>query len=125
MESESYQNERRQHERFEVPSLVIAVPKRNAAQIARIVNISKGGMAVRYLDQNNWLGDANEIDILANSTFFMTEIPINIVRDFKIENEMSFSIINERQCCLQFGDLNAEQMDQVDRFILQYTGGQA
>jgi hypothetical protein len=117
------QTERRQHERYQVPNLVVALPKKSSAQIARIVNISKGGMAVRYLDQDDWLGPANKIDVLANSDFFMTNIPISSVRDYKIDNDISFSIISERQCCLKFGQLTLEQQKQLDEFILHYTAG--
>ncbi len=82
MESDSLQSDRRQHQRYEVPQLAIAVPKRPTSQVARIVNISKGGMAVRYLDQQDWLGEADAIDILVNSDFFMTHIPIANISDF-------------------------------------------
>jgi hypothetical protein len=125
MDIDTSQTERRQHQRYQVPNLVVVLPKRSSAQIARIINISRGGMAVRYLDQNDWLGDANKIDILANSDFFMTNLPINAIRDFKIENDISFSINRERQCCLKFGELTPEQQELLDAFILQYSAGQA
>jgi c-di-GMP-binding flagellar brake protein YcgR len=123
MPSELYQTERRKHKRYEVRNLAIAVPNKPSAQVARIVNISKGGMAVRYLDQNNWLGNANAVDILVNSNFLVTNIPIKNVSDFKVENQVSFSIISERQCCLQFGSLAPEQESLLDKFILDYGAG--
>ena len=123
MESDSLQSERRIHQRFEVPQLAIAVPKRPTSQVARIVNISKGGMAVRYLDQQDWLGEADAIDILVNSNFFMTNIPIANISDFKVKNQVTFSIISERQCCLQFGSLTPAQESLLDEFIMKYSAG--
>ena len=123
MESDSLQSDRRQHQRYEVPQLAIAVPKRPTSQVARIVNISKGGMAVRYLDQQDWLGEANAIDILVNSDFFMTNFPIANISDFKVKNQVSFSIISERQCCLQFGSLTPDQESLLDDFIMKYAAG--
>jgi hypothetical protein len=123
MPSGSVQNERRKHQRFEVSSLAIAVPIQSTSQVARIVNISKGGMAVRYLDQNDWLGNADSIDTLVGSNFFMTKVPIENIRDFKVENHVSFSIINERQCCLQFGSLSPEQELLLQEFIMKHTAG--
>lgn len=123
MPSDSLQAERRQHPRYEVPQLAIAVPKRPTSQVARIVNISKGGMAVRYLDQQDWLGEADAIDILVNSDFFMTNIPIANRSDFKVKNQVSFSIISERQCCLQFGSLTPDQESLLDDFIMKYAAG--
>ena len=121
MSSDSHQSERRKHQRFEVKSLAIAVPNKPTSQVARIVNISKGGMAVRYLDQNDWLENADAIDILVNSNFFMTKIPIENVCDFKVNNQVSFSIINERQCCLQFGSLSPEQELLLQEFMMKHT----
>jgi c-di-GMP-binding flagellar brake protein YcgR len=123
MEYNSPQTERRKHHRYQVPNLVIAVPKKPHSQVARIVNISKGGMAVRYIDQKDWLGEAKEIDVLVNSNFFMTSIPIENIRDFKVNTQISFSIIRERQCSLQFGPLSPAQESLLDKFIMKYTAG--
>lgn len=123
MEYNSPYSERREHQRYEVQNLVIAVPQKSHSQVARIVNISKGGMAVRYVDLKDWLGAAKEIDILVNSNFFMTSIPIETIRDFKVNNQISFSIIRERQCSLQFGPLSPAQESLLDEFILKYTAG--
>jgi c-di-GMP-binding flagellar brake protein YcgR len=123
MPTDSHQSERRQHERFLVKDLAIAVPNKPASQVGRIVNISKGGMAVRYLDQSDWLENAEAIDILVNSNFFMTNIPIENVHDFKVENQVSFSIIDERQCCLKFGSLSPDQASLLDEFIVKYSAG--
>jgi len=115
--------ERRKHPRYQVPKLVIAVPQQPDSQVARIVNVSKGGMAVRYADQKDWLGDAKEIDILVNSDFFMTAITIQNIRDFKVSNRESLSVIQERQCCLQFDSLTPAQESLLDEFILNHSVG--
>jgi c-di-GMP-binding flagellar brake protein YcgR len=123
MKHDSSYIERRKHIRYEIPNLVIAVPKKSHSQVARIVNISKGGMAVRYIDQKDWLGEAKEIDVLVNSNFFMTSVPIENIRDFKVNTQISFSIIRERQCSLQFGPLAPAQESLLDKFIMKYTAG--
>ena len=123
MPAEPQQSERRKHPRYEVKNLAIAVPNKATPPVGRIVNISKGGMAVRYLDQDEWLGDANAVDILINSTFFLTRIPVKNISDFKIENQVSFSIMSERQCCLEFGALSPEQKSLLDEFIVKHTAG--
>ena len=123
MEYNSPHTERRKHQRYQVPNLVITVPQKSHSQVARIVNISKGGMAVRYVDQKDWLGNANEIDILVNSDFFMTSIPIESIRDFKVDNQTSFSIIQERQCCLQFSRLSPAQEQLLEELMMKCTAG--
>ena len=119
----SLNTERRKHQRHDVSNLAIAVPRKSHSQVAMVVNISRGGMAVSYVDQNDWLEEAREIDILVNSDFFLTSIPIQSIRDFKVENNITFSIIKESQCCLQFGPLSPEQESLLDDFIMKYTAG--
>lgn len=116
-------NDRRRQQRFEVKNLAIAVPNKPSPQVGRIVNISKGGMAVRYLDMESWADEADTIDILINSSFFMTKIPILNVNDFKVENQVSFSVMTERQCCLEFGTLSVDQEKLLDEFIMKHAVG--
>jgi len=123
MEYNSPQIERRKHQRYEVPNLTIAIPQKSHSQVARIVNISKGGMAVCYMDQKDWLGEVKEIDILVSSNFYISNIPIATINDFKFNNQASFSIIQERQCCLQFGSLSPAQESLLDKFIMNCSEG--
>ena len=123
MEPDCHTNERRRQKRFEVKNLAIAVLNKPSPQVGRIVNISKGGMAVRYLEQESWADEVDTIDILINSSFFLTKIPIQNVGDFKVENQISFSVMSERQCCLQFGTLSVEQEKLLDEFIMKHAVG--
>ena len=123
MLSVSLHSERRKHQRFRLKDLAIAVPNKPTSQVGRIVNISKGGLAVRYVDRDDWAGEADSIDILINSGLFLTNIPIQNVSDFEVENKVSFSIMTERQCCLQFGPLSSEQESRLDEFIRHHGVG--
>jgi hypothetical protein len=123
MLSVSLHSERRKHQRFRLKDLAIAVPNKPTSQVGRIVNISKGGLAVRYVDRDDWAGEADSIDILINSGLFLTNIPIQNVSDFEVENQVSFSIMTERQCCLQFGPLSSEQESRLDEFIRHHGVG--
>ena len=123
MADSSLHTERRKHPRHDVSSLAIAVPRKTHSRVARVVNISKGGLAVRYVDHNDWLEEAREIDILVNSDFFLTSLPIESIRDFKVDNQNAFSIIQERQCCMQFGPLSPALESLLHDFIMKYTAG--
>ena len=123
MLSVSLHSERRKHRRFRLKDLAIAVPNKPTSQVGRIVNISKGGLAVRYVDRDDWAGEADSIDILINSGLFLTNIPIQNVSDFEVENQVSFSIMTERQCCLQFGPLSSKQESRLDEFIKHHGVG--
>jgi c-di-GMP-binding flagellar brake protein YcgR len=123
MLSISVDKERRKHHRFKVKDLAIAVPNKPAPQVGRIVNISKGGMAIQYLDQADWADNADSIDILVNGSFFMTNIPVQNVNDFKVESQDSFNIMSERQCCLKFGPLSPDQEILLNEFIITHGVG--
>ena len=123
MEQDSLQAERRKYPRYKLPELVIAIPNKNEPHVARVVNVSRGGMAVRYVDQKDWLGDASELDIFVNTNFFMHDIPITCIRDLSVNNHVSFSLIHERQCCLQFKNLSPSQESLLEEFIRKFTVG--
>ena len=119
----SIDTERRMDHRFQVKDLAIAVSNKPAPQVGRIVNISKGGMAIRYLDQDDWSGNAESIDILVDSSFLITNIPVQNVSDFMVENHDPFIVMSERQCCFKFGLLTLEQEDRLNEFIKTHGAG--
>ena len=112
--------ERRKYKRHDINDLVIAVPNRYGSQIARVINISEGGLAVKYTDDLEWLGEAEEIDIIVNRDFLLTHIPIVSVDDFEI-GQGPFSTVDERQTCIKFGRLSTEQKKIIDEIIELYN----
>jgi hypothetical protein len=123
MPHDSYQNEKRKFPRFKLRDLAIAVPNKPTSQVGRIVNISKGGMAVRYLEQEDWGDDADTIDILINNNLFLTSVPVQNVNDFKVDSYVPLSVTRERQCCFKFGRLSLSQEKLLDTFIMLHTAG--
>ena len=122
---EKAQLERRQHKRFRINNLMIAVQNRSNTKVAQVVNISKGGMAVRYVDEGELLTSTTEVNILKNSGFFMTEVPVDVIRDFRYNDDEHFTIIMERQSCMKFGKLAPEKQDRLDYLLMKYTWGEA
>jgi hypothetical protein len=112
--------ERREHPRYNIGDLVIAVHKKDRSQIARILNISRGGIAVMYTGGMEWLGEAEEIDIIFNSTSFLTDIPISSVADFEAGSDSVFATLKERHACLMFGELSDDQKTVIDSIIDVY-----
>jgi len=53
----------------------------------------------------------------------VTNIPIQNVGDFKVENQVLFSVMTERQCCLKLDTLSAEQEKLLDEFIMKHAVG--
>jgi c-di-GMP-binding flagellar brake protein YcgR len=122
---EKAQLERRQHKRFKIRNLMIAVQNRSNTKVAQVVNISKGGMAVRYVDEGELMTSTTEVNILKNTDFFMTEVPVDVIRDFRYDDEEYFTTVMERQSCMKFGNLGPEQQDRLDYLIMKYSWGEA
>lgn len=110
------QSERRKLQRYAVEDLAIAITKNHDARMGRIVNISQGGMAIRYFAEREWLADRELIDILFERRFFMTNVPVRNVRDFAVSKD-SINNHRERQCCLEFAPLSSEQKLLLQEFI--------
>ena len=109
--------ERRKYERYDINDLMIAVPNRDGSQVARIANISKGGLAVKYADDLGWLGEAKEIDIIVNGNFLLASIPIVEVDDFELGKDAVFTTIKERQTCVKFDGLSKNQKIIIEELI--------
>ena len=101
------------------------VQYRAKAWTAQVVNISKGGMAVRYIDEGKLLTSTMEVDILKDSDFFMTDIPVTVMRDFRYKDDEHFTTVMERQACLKFGELAPDEHDHLDYLIMKYSWGEA
>lgn len=108
--------DRRQHPRSSVRELVVAVTSDAYNQICKIIDISPGGLAVRYDGSNNLPEGSYELTILADNDFHLTRMPVNTVCDFAVVNSIPFNTA-ERQRGLAFGDLNPRQQAMLESFI--------
>lgn len=117
--------ERRLHERFRVQQGVYALLKNGSSKLGQIENISKGGLAFKYINHGEKLDEPSEIDIfLSGYGFFLKGIPCKRISDIHIDNYVPFSTFEMRQLSVQFGEMNNDQKAHLDTFIEKYTTGQ-
>jgi hypothetical protein len=117
--------ERRQHKRYKAQDLIIAFQHEKSAKVAQIINISRGGLAVRYVDEGEWLGNTKEVNILKEIDLLMTDVPVSVIRDFRYTDEEHFTLALERQSCMEFGELSPTQQDRLDYLIMKHCWGEA
>ena len=67
-----------------------------------------------------WLGEAKEIDIIVAGNLVLTSIPIKGIADFEVGKNHIFHTIQERQACLEFGELSPDQTKIVEALIEIY-----
>jgi hypothetical protein len=118
--------ERRQQPRFKVVEGVFAALVNHSSRLGQIRDISKIGLAFRYIDHGDEPGETSELKIIIGSGgVYLDKLPFKKVSDFEIENEFSFSSLKMRQIGLQFGKLTAEQQRRLENFIQKHTIGEA
>jgi hypothetical protein len=90
-------------------------------KVGKIVDISKGGLAFRYLHVGEHLRQTFELDMYSRKNDFrMEKIPVRTVWDRGSPGELHFST-RTRLRGVQFGKLNQEQLSELERFILLNT----
>jgi hypothetical protein len=118
--------ERRQQPRFKVADGVFAALVNHTSRLGQIRDISKRGLAFRYIDYGDEAGENTELKIIIGSGgVYLDKLPFTKVTDFEIKNEYSFSSLKIRQIGLEFGKLTAQQLSRLEHFIQNHTIGEA
>ena len=118
--------ERRKHMRFKVRDGAFAVLRAHARKPRQIVDISKGGLAFRYIAYGERSNGSAELDILSHDNRFCLEkLPVNTISDFEISDKAPLSYTTVRRCGVHFRDLTESQISGLDYFIQNYTVGEA
>ena len=94
-----------------------------AHRLGIILDVSKGGLALRYIDgSQGQAGEAAVLEIIVGSDGFLLEdVPVQVVADFETGNDFSFSLLPVRRCSIEFGELTAEQRIKLEQFINSYA----
>lgn len=118
--------ERRQQPRFKAVEGVFAALVNHSSKLGQIKDISKAGLAFRYIDQGDAAEEANELKIIvAKAGVYLDKLPFKKVTDFQLKREHCFSSIKMRQIGLQFGELTSRQHTRIADFIQKHTVGEA
>jgi len=90
-------------------------------KVGKIVDISKGGLAFRYLDIGERLKETFELDMYSrHNDFRMEKVPTKTIWDREAAGESSFST-RTRLRGVQFGKLTQNQFSELERFLLLNT----
>ena len=116
--TESNLQERRKHERYFAAEGAYAALSPKSSKIGQIVNISRGGLAFRYIDNNDNRNENNETHIFLSSKHnHVSKIPIKTVNDYPVHVENSFSKMKVRQRAIRFEEMNLHQLIGLDNYI--------
>ena len=116
--------ERRKLSRRFPQDTAFAVLRPDFTKLGKIKDISRAGLAFRYIAYDGQTRNTPCIDIfLSGDRFYLSKIPSKIIYDNKIdeENQVFLSLFETRQCGLQFGKLRQDQATQLEFFLKNYT----
>ncbi len=118
--------ERRKHQRFQAEDGAMVTLRRYASLVGRIIDISKGGLAFRYMDTDERPRGSFQLDILVERAGFLLEkVPAKTISDLELPKEFSYSPTTMRRQGVQFGDLTENQKSKLESFIRNHTVGGA
>ena len=114
--------ERRKYKRLQVQNDAIAVLRPIVDKRGPIIDISRGGLAFRYITAKNSPHRSSKLDILLpDLSFCLGSLPIRTVCDFEVTSKLAFGCTKTRRCSVQFRELTQEQMSQLDHFIENHS----
>jgi len=117
---------KRKSPRFRAKEGSYAAIDSNYSIMGRIKDINKCGLAFQYVANEKKLAGRLTMNIFRLSKeFYLKNLPFKTISDFYVDSKSPFSTIILRQCSGKFADLTDNQRSQLDRFIQNYTIGEA
>ena len=117
--------ERRTHKRFYVRDDTFALFGSHSAKVGQIVDISKSGLAFRYVAGAVESNGSFEIDIfLSDNSFYLEKIPVQTISDLETANETPSISTKTWRRGMQFGVLTQNQTSEINYFITNHTTGE-
>ncbi len=117
--------ERRKYTRFRTRNGALIELRSQRGKLGEIIDISKGGLAFRYIDIGDRPKGSFELDISLKETGFRLEkVPAKTISDFRTTKYFPFSSTKTRRQGVQFGELTQKQISQLEHFIRNYTTGE-
>lgn len=120
--------EHRKQKRFKVKSGAFASFDPQDVRMGQILDISKNGIAFKYVSYETDNKEANDLSISIPDDGFKIEkihlkkvIDQNYDSDLGDEEERAFEHTIFNRCSVEFGDLNMTQRAMIKYFIKNYT----
>jgi c-di-GMP-binding flagellar brake protein YcgR len=108
---------RRKETRYRVRDGVFAIDTHEPQRLGEVIDISREGIAFRYMDGPNDLCPSTKLNIFSSThSLFLSDYNFKNVSDIQIEGHPS-SAIHMRRYGGKFIDLTPQQQEQLDDFI--------
>jgi len=90
--------------------------------VGQIIDISRGGLAVRYMSNEQPPSLSSELDIfIARNNYYLRSLPYSTVADSELKENIAYSHIKMRRCSVRFGALTHDLQRELEDFLLNHT----
>jgi hypothetical protein len=114
--------ERRKDKRLQVQDGAFAMLSLQFAVLGKIVNISRGGLAFRYVASKDRSTELSALNILlTDGSFSLKRVPVKTVWDQPVLHDSADGLITVRYCGMQFDNWTTAQRSDLDYFIENFT----
>ena len=118
--------ERRKFRRLQAQENTFALLRGQVSKLGRVIDISNGGLAFRYVSIGEHLKGAFELDLVSpKDDVRLNGLPVKVVSNFERQSKTPSGQIRLRRVGVQFRELTQYQMSQLQHFMGNYTAGEA
>lgn len=122
MPQEQCFTERRKYPRFMAMEGAVVIATSN---FGNVINVSKGGMAVSYINWDNKKGGKGLLDVMYEGDIVLHDFPFSVIPESETYNMGQSRMIVMKQQRIKFGPLTPDQKAQLDFYLNEYTFGEA
>jgi hypothetical protein len=114
--------ERRKDKRLQVQDGAFAMLSLQLAVLGQIENISRSGLAFRYVASQDRSTELSALSIfLTDGSFSLKRVPIRTVWDYPVMGSCSSGLITVRYCGMRFDNWTNIQISDLNYFIQNFT----
>jgi hypothetical protein len=121
-------SERRKHARFPMRGIAFGVLKTKSGveELGQIIDIGRGGLALRHFVGCKHFSDARSLDIMVSSTqFYIENIRVRSVSMMGVKSHLPFPRVAMCRLGVSFEHLTHRQKEQLDYLIKAYAGSKS
>ena len=118
--------ERRRFKRLQAQQNTFALLRGQVSKLGRVIDISDGGLAFRYVSIGEDLKGTFELDLVSpKDDLRLNGLLVKVVSNFERQSKTPSGQIGLRRVGVQFRELTDYQISQLQYFMRNYTVGEA
>ncbi len=103
-----------------------ALLRGQASKLGRVIDISDGGLAFRYVSIGEDLKSVFELDLVSpRGDLRLNGLPVKVVSNLERQSKTPSGRIRLRRIGVQFRELTHDQISQLQHFMRNYTAAEA